>query len=191
MSKAVKGAEHHRPFSFYAWRITAFALGYVFSFPSAICLAEEPPTERLTLHPGVSYAAVPGNQASVFAAGEIKLGIKAGKHLRVGPTALLAFTDRKEQARDLSAGVGIFLRAGGGRMFAEASGAYLSSLERKSASRTIARCSFGTTRHLTHGLLLEPQVFVQFESASGTSGDQRIIRPGIQLSLRKDISGPR
>ncbi len=180
-------AEQHRPFSLSAWLISAASLACILSCAPVSCLAGEPPAERLTLHPGISYAAVPGNQASVFAAGELKLGIKAGPHLRFGPVAVVAFTDRNDEPRELSAGAGLFLRVGENRMFAETSGAYLGSWEGTTAKRLIARCSFGTTRRLTHKLQLEPQVFIQFESASGAGGDLKIVRPGIQISLRKGI----
>lgn len=186
-----KEAEQHRPFSLIAWLLYAGFLACIISCSPNGSLAGEPPAERLTLHPGISYAAVPGNKASVFAAGDLKLGIKAGPHLRFGPSAVVALTDRNDESRELSAGAGLFLRVGENRTFAETACSFLGSLEGKNVQRFLARCSFGTTRRLTPQVLLEPQVFVQFESASGTAGDLQIVRPGIQISFRKGIIKPR
>ena len=188
VNHTTREAEPNRPFSFFGKRIAAYALTWIVSFTSNPCRAGEPPAERVTLHPGISYAAIPGEKASVFSSGELRLGIKAGRGLRLGPVALLAFTDRNDEVRELSAGAGAFLRLGGRNLFVEGLLAYLGSTEGKSTQRLLTRCSFGTTRHATQKLVFEPQVFFQYESVYGQNGEFRILRPGIQISLRKCIS---
>ena len=187
LTTTLKRADSIRPFSFLIARLRLAIAALLAVLIHTYSVAEEPLPFRRTVHFGLSYASVPGNNPSLFGAAELRFGFPAGKVLRVGPAGLIALRDRPEAAQEFSAGAGVFCRIGKEQKYAEATGVWLRSFDETRREGLALRCSFGTTRPIGRKYRFEPQVFIQFETGLGANGTSQTVRPGLLLSIGQDI----